>query len=61
MSYTDCGETKTMEYTILTSNSNEIKGELEFGNDGIDDDTYSFNRTTGLLKLFKMESGCLIT
>ena len=61
MSYTDCGKTKTMEYTILTSNSNEIKGELEFGNDGINDDTYSFNRTTGLLKLFKMELDCLIT
>ncbi len=61
INYTDCGESLSNGgYEVTSTNSNTIEGDM-FMPDGSNDDTFSFNRSSGVLKLYIMEIDCLIT
>ena len=58
---TDCGESLLRgTYEVTSTHSNTIEGDI-FTSDGSNDDTFSFNRSSGVLKLYLMEVDCLIT
>lgn len=57
----DCGESLSRgSYEVTSTDSNTIEGDI-FMSDGSNDDTFSFNRSSGVLKLYLMEVNCLIT
>ena len=64
ISNTDCeinsGSRGVWEYDITLSNSNLVQGDIHT-NYGPIQDTFTFDRSSGVLKLLMMDGNCLIT
>jgi hypothetical protein len=61
ISNTDCSDSRNLgEYGITLSNSDLIQGNFENTNIGYKG-TFTFDRSSGVLKLLMMDGNCLIT